>query len=364
MLEDGRISNRQAVLLIVSTILPTSIMLLPAIIYQEAAQDSWISVILVTAFGMAAGTVIAGLGMWFPDKTIVQYAELVAGRVLGKAIGLLYIAFFIYINTFIIRQFGELLVTMFMPETPLLVFLIGLLIASAYAVRCGLEVLARANEIALPVVLGLMLLVAPLIFPEMKLQYLTPVLEKGIMPVLKGAYPPALFFAETVVMLMFIPYVNRPQKVKGTIFKAIVIVGIFQLLTMFATTTVFGPRTARIQFPVLILARQISIAEFIERAEPFVMLIWVLGGFVKVGVFYYCTVLATAQWLNLKEYKALVLPTGVLLTTLSVVLWGNVMELSHQITKLLPPVFIPIEVGLPLLLLVVARLRRLGGGGQ
>ncbi|GBF35114.1 spore germination protein GerKB [Desulfocucumis palustris] len=364
MLEDGKISGRQAAFLIISTILPTSIMLLPGIIYQEAAQDSWMSIILVTFFGMAAGLVIAALGMRFPDKTIVQYAGLLTGRVLGKAIGLLYIVFFIYINTFVIRQFGELLVTMFMPETPLLVFLIGLMMASAYSIRCGLEVLARVNEIVLPVVLGLLLLIVLLIIPEMQAQKLTPVLEKGIVPVLRGIYYPALFFAETAVMLMIIPFLNRPRKAGGIILKGIVTVGLFQLLTMLATIMVFGPRTARIQFPVLILARQISIAELIERAEPFVMLIWVLGGFVKVAVFYYCAVLGTAQLLNLKDYKSLVLPTGVLLTVLSVLLWGDVLELTRQITKLLPPVFIPIEAGLPLLLLVLARLRGNRGGGR
>lgn len=230
MLEDGKISGRQAAFLIISTILPTSIMLLPGIIYQEAAQDSWISVILVTFFGMAAGLVIAALGMRFPDKTIVQYAGLLTGRVLGKAIGLLYILFFIYINTFIIRQFGELLVTMFMPETPLLVFLIGLMMASAYSIRCGLEVLARANEIVLPVTLGLLLLIVLLVLPEMQAQKLTPVLEKGIIPVLRGIYYPALFFAETAVMLMIIPFLNRPRQAGGTILKGIVTVGLFQLL--------------------------------------------------------------------------------------------------------------------------------------
>ncbi|MFZ5652326.1 MAG: GerAB/ArcD/ProY family transporter [Bacillota bacterium] len=364
MLEDGRISNRQAVLLIVSTILPTSIMFLPAMIYKEAAQDSWMSVILVTAFGLAAGMVIAGLGTRFPDKTIVQYGGLVAGRNLGWAIGLLYAAFFLYINTFIIREFAEMMITIFLPETPLLVFSVGLVMASAYAVRGGLEVLARANEIALPVALGLLLLIVALISPEMQFEHFTPALEKGFLPVLKGAYSPALFFAETVVMLMLIPYLNRPREAGGTVFRGVAIIGLFQLMAVTASIAAFGAKTARAQFPTLFLARQVSIADLIERVEPFIMLIWVFGGVMKVGVFYYCCVLATAQWLNLKEYRALVLPTGALLTALSVLLWDNVFELTHQIAEVIPPYFLSIEVGLPLVLLAAARLRGKGEGGR
>lgn len=365
MFEDGRISNRQAVFLIVSAILPTSVMYLPAIIYKEAAQDSWMSVILVTAYGVIAGAIIAGLGLRFPDRTIVQYGELATGRVLGKAVGLLYAVYFLYINTYIVREFAEFVITTFLPETPLLVFSAGIVLAGAYAVRCGLEVLARTNEIILPVVLALLLLIVALISPEMHIRNFTPVLEKGILPVLQGAYrPTAIWFAETIVMVMLIPYLNRPRQARGTIFRGILIVGLFQLIITVATTAVLGARTARLEFPTLTIARQISIAELIERTEPFVMLIWVLGGFVKVGVFYYCCVLAAAQWLNLKEYKALVLPTGVLLTVLSIVLWENVLELTRQISEILLPIAMTMQVGLPLFLLTVARLRGKGGGGR
>lgn len=110
------------------------------------------------------------------------------------------------------------------------------------------------------------------------------------------------------------------------------------------------------------LARYISLADIIERVEPLIMLIWIGGGFVKVGVFYYCAVLAMAQWLNLREYKALVLPTGALLAVLSIILWENVIQLTHQIARVIPPYFLAIEVGIPLVLLALARLRGKGGG--
>jgi len=95
MLEDGIISNRQAVLLIVSTILPTSIMFLPAMISKEAQQDAWISIIILTAFGVVVGLIIASLGMRFPGQTIIQYSEVILGRPLGKIVALIYPLFFI-----------------------------------------------------------------------------------------------------------------------------------------------------------------------------------------------------------------------------------------------------------------------------
>lgn len=365
MPEKGKISNGQAVYLIISTILSTaSLGFLPTLMYKEAGRDSWMSVLLAIGFGVAAGSVITSLGMRFPDKTIVQYAGQVAGRVPGKIIGLLYAVFFLHINSFIIRTFGEVFITYFMPETPLLVFIIGIVLASAYAARCGLEVVARVNEVILPVALGLGLLIFCLSIPNMQINNFTPLLEKGIPPVLKGTYPALVFFTETIVMAMFIPYLNRPRQAGKVIFQGFTVIGLFQMLTTIATTGVLGARVARAQFPVMIQARQISIAEIIERVEPLIMLMWMIAAFVKVVVFYYCVVLATAQWLNLKEYQALVLPTGALLTALSVILWANVLDLTEQIAGVIPPYFLFIEVGLPLILLVTAILRGKGEGGR
>ncbi|SFR09778.1 GerAB/ArcD/ProY family transporter [Desulfoscipio geothermicus] len=360
MLEDGKISNKQAVFLIINTILATSIIFLPSAIYKEARQDAWISIIPVTAFGVVAGLIIASLGIRFPRRTIIQYSGDIVGKPLGKVIGLIYTLFFIYINTFIIREIADMFNTNFMPETPISVFSIGIVFAAAYAIRSGLEVLARMGEIISPFVLVMLLLIVALIYPEIDTKLFFPVLEKGFIPVLKGAYPPALFFSETIIMVMLIPYLNKPSGAKASIAKAILIIGLFQLMIMATVTGVLGGLTADMNFPTLMLARYISLADLIERVEPLIMLTWIAGGFIKISVFYYCAVLAAAQWLNLREYKALVLPIGVLLTTLSIILWENIAQLSEQIFKRVPPYFLTIEVGIPLILLVLAILRGKG----
>jgi spore germination protein KB len=83
----------------------------------------------------------------FKDKTIIQYSETIAGRIPGKLIGLIYCGFFIYIDAVILREFADFFTSVFFPETPLVFFSISIILASIYAVRQGLEVIARVNEI-------------------------------------------------------------------------------------------------------------------------------------------------------------------------------------------------------------------------
>ncbi|MCL4441357.1 MAG: spore germination protein, partial [Firmicutes bacterium] len=327
MLEEGRISGKQMVFLAMVIILPSVSMSMPMLIYREAGQDSWLSEILAAAFGVAAGAVTAGLGMRFPNMNIVQYGELLAGRILGRAIVLLYIVFFIYTNAIFIREFSDMLVTYIMPETPILVFLAGLTTVSAYIVRSGLEVLARVNEILTMVAVVVGLFMMSLLLPQMRIENFTPVLEDGIMPVLQGAFHAAPLFGETMALLMIIPYLNRPQEAKRAIFRGTVIASLVVLLALISAMAILGERMARDLFPNLTMSRQVSIAELIERVEPLFILAWMITGVVRMSIFHFLAVLTMSQWLNLKEYKALVLPVGVLTTVLSVVLWGSFIEL-------------------------------------
>ncbi|MCL4440969.1 MAG: spore germination protein [Firmicutes bacterium] len=363
MLEEGRISGKQMVFLTIVIILSAGAASGPVLIYREAGRDSWLSVILLGFLGVAAGVVAAGLGMRFPNMNIVQYGELLAGRILGRAIVLLYIIFFLYANIIFIRDFSEILVTYFMPETPLLFFVVGLTTASAYIVRSGLEVLARMNVILTTAAVLLGLLMFSLSSPLLRIENFTPVLEDGIMPVLKGVFHIAPLFAETMSLLMIIPYLNRPQEAKRAILRGSAIAGLVELLAISIAVALLGERMARNLVPFLTIARQISISELIERVEPLFILAWMIVAVARISIFHFLTVLTISQWLNLKEYKALVLPAGVLTTVLSVVLWGSFVELFSHITKILPFAFLPLELGLPLLLLVTAHLRGKGGGG-
>lgn len=360
MLEHGKISGRQAVYLLIATIFPTSILFLPHLMYVQARQDAWLSVILVVLFGLAAGEIIARLGRRFPNRTIVEYSPLVAGRLPGALIGLAFAAFFLYINAFIVREFAELFTTNFLPETPVAVFMFSIIAVSVYIVRHGLEVLARVNDIALPVVIILtffvILLVTPRLSPEANL---LPVLEDGLLPVARGALPAGVFFAETFVMLMLIPCLSRPRQARRVIARAVLTIGAFQLLIVLAVIGVLGPLTAETPFPTLHLARRVRIGFFLTNVDPLILLIWITGGLIKITIFLYCATLAAAQILRLKNYGPAAVVNGLILAILAVVLWEDAVELTQQLAAVLP-YFLTLMVGVPALLLLTAVLRRKG----
>ncbi|MGI6576006.1 MAG: GerAB/ArcD/ProY family transporter [bacterium] len=114
MLDNGRISGRQAFKLLVITILATEILLLAGITAQEAGNDAW----LVPGAALIGSIVIvlvqARLAANFPEQTVAQYSQLILGSVLGRLAGLIYSLFFFHLATLVLRQFAVFMVTSFM----------------------------------------------------------------------------------------------------------------------------------------------------------------------------------------------------------------------------------------------------------
>ena len=362
MPERSKIGGRQATFLMTTMIFATVILFVPGITAKHAGQDAWISIILATGTGLLVARLITTLGLRFPDRTIFQFPGEILGRWPGKLIGLLYIWWFLHMTAEVIREYGSFLVTAFMPDTPLIVFHLVVMSIAAYAVRNGLEVLARSAEMFLPLILGSIIILSLLAAKDADFQRLLPVFDSGAVQIAKGAMIPLSWFGEIATIAVLLPYLNKPREAHRVAAMAVLISGLFFLVQVVGILAIFGPAlTEAWMFPGLNRSRLISIANFLERLEALSMVVWVTGGFVKVAVFYWAAVLGTAQVLELKDYRPLVLPVGAVLVAMSIFLHRNILELLDFLARVWPPYALStFEVGIPLLLLVTALVRGKG----
>lgn len=362
MLEKGKIDTKQAVMLMMSAVLPTAILTVPAITVNSARQDAWLSIIIAGMVGLLIVRVVASLALRFPGKTLFEYAEEILGKVLGKIIGFLYIWWFLHMNALVIREFGVFLVTAMMPDTPVIVFIIVVVAIAAYAVHSGLEVLSRFNQLFIPITVFLAVAFI-LSMKDMKIVRLLPLFDTGLVPILKGAATPASWFGEIVTLSMIIPYLNKPKEATRIGTLSILLISIFLLVSVLEALLIFGPNvTSAMIFPTYNAVRTVSIANFLERLESIIIVAWVIGGIVKVSIFYYAAALGSAQWLGLNDYKPLVLPLGVILVALSMLIHEGIVDLLDFLGHVWPPYALSIfELGIPLVLLIIGMVRRKGG---
>lgn len=357
MLEEGKISKKQLNLMLVITVLGTAMLVVPTGVTALAKQDAWLSMAVAGFVNSYTAVMIIALGLKFPGRTFIQYLEDILGRYGGKFLAFLYLLFFTRTTSIIVREYGEFLATTVMPDTPLVVFMIIVVLLAGYAVYNGVEVIGRTAEIFVPFVVFPFLLLIPMVAHQIHIDRLLPVFSEGILPIFKGSLAPIAFGGEIFLAGMLLPYLNKPEEGKRAAVSAVVIVYLVLIASTVLTILVFGTaETSAYRYSSFQLSRIARIGP-LDRLDPVGVVIWVAGGFVKISIFYYVTVLATAQWLKLRDYRPLVWPFGLILVSTGYLLFENINQVSYETAKVFPFFATPLEIIIPSILFLVAILK-------
>ncbi len=313
MLTDkGKISETQLAFLIFPAILATAILSVPGITMHYAGHDMWLSPIIGSIVGFAAVGVSIGLDRLYPGKTLIQSSVSIAGRIPGKLIGLVYIIFLPHLTGLIIRTYGEFIVNNALPRTPLFVVMGTMVAVCALNVRLGIEVVGRTSQIFVTLLIVLLSLIFILLIGELNPAELFPFMENGPLPSIKGALAPAAWFSEYIVIAFLLPYVNRRKHTTRVMLGSLLITTTAMTVINLFCLFLIGDLTDSFVYPVMIAARYITIADFLQHIESLIIAVWIFGIFVKISVFLYIFATSTAEWFGLKDYKPVVVPLSFL----------------------------------------------------
>ncbi|HBC91762.1 MAG TPA: hypothetical protein DCZ10_02355 [Pelotomaculum sp.] len=356
MLERGKISGIALALILMNLVGATAVVALPAVTARSALRDAWLTPVVSAVSGIVVIMLVTALGRRFPDKSLMEYTQDILGSWPGKAVGVLYLFFFFQSTGVIIREFGELLSATIMPRTPILLFSTTIVLLAAYSVRSGLEVIGRLSELLLPWVLILYYVIILLGLQKADFSRLLPMLENGFAPVLLGSLTPLGWMGEVLLLGMILPYLSKPHQGRKIGIWSVIILGFLLVVDEIANITVFGQEVARLKYPTFMIPSEILLGGFL-RIDALFVLLWTAGLLTKLAIFYYVSVLGTAQLCNLRDYKPIVLPIGVILTAFSILSFQNAAEIPTHITKGFPPFAYLFEWALPLALLLIAIIR-------
>ncbi|MDK2856567.1 MAG: spore germination protein [Bacillota bacterium] len=358
MREEGRISTWQLATLLGSFLIGSSTILFPT---AKARQDSWLAVLVALVAGVGASWLWLTLTR-IQEAPAVSGILLTLGPYLGIPLAILYLWYYLHLGALVVRNISEIYVTAVMPETPIVVFTGILVFLAALAVRGGVEVLGRLAELLFPLLVLAILTGHILIVSTPRLvrwEYLLPVLENGFAPVLQAALSMFAFpFGETVLFVNLVPFtLNKACAGRPVIISTI---GVGLLLTVVAAlhTATLGADVPRVNFPGLALLHEVNVGDFVTRMEVLGIFVWTFGTFLKIGVCYWALALGLAELLGLEDYRVLVLPLGVIMASLSILVYDTFAAMTTVATSLYPFYAFPFQVLFPLLLLLVAFLRR------
>jgi spore germination protein (amino acid permease) len=245
------------------------------LIFFEAKQDAWISVVLAGLYThIVVMVIIKTLQLYGPTDIYGIHHE-VYGKWIGKVVNSLFILYCLWNFVIILINYIEVIQTWVFPNVPTWLFSFSILLLVIYGVTGGLRVIVGACffSIILSVwILGIM--GYPLRFADF--HHLLPVMESSIISILKGTHKMTLTIIGFEILYVVYPFLKEKGKVTKFAHLGIAGTNLLYLIVILITITYFSPgQLENTIWPTLSLFKIVKLP-FIERTEYVAVSFWLL----------------------------------------------------------------------------------------
>jgi spore germination protein KB len=326
----------------------------------EAKNDAWIAIGVASFLG-------AGL-IWFyhkcvtllPGQNLYQILEYCFGRKVSMMLAFLYSTYFIYLSCRVVRDVGELMATALMPNTPIEVISITFTLLMGYIIYLGIEVLGRTSEIFAPYLFGFLFLLTIFLMVggTVEVRRIQPVLGDGFSPIMKAIFPGIITFpyGEMVSFLVILPYVSVTKYRLRLIMIGVGIAAFLLTIISFLTISTIGVDTMqRSNFPLLSVARMVSIGNFIERIDALVVFIMLLTILIKSCIFFFAGLKGLEHIFHL-PFRYFAFPISMLIALFSVLTSVGFADLVQEGLMMVPYyLHLPFQFCLPIIVFIMVK---------
>jgi spore germination protein KB len=342
----------------------TVVLFVPSLMATVGGRDGWMAPLLAPLSIVMLVALLGPLIRRWPDQSFIQVAQSTLGRWVGGLLGAVFSVWAFHTNAIILRQFGDFIKGTVLIRTPILIVQLLILLAVIWVARAGLEVLARCAAVLVPIDALFLMTIVVLGIRESRFQNLLPVLEHGITPVLRAALIPSAWVSELVCLAFLWPRLNQPRQGPAVLVSASIWTSLNLAVGSLIGIATFGPTVAKVTFSLFAVARVVSIAEFLERIEPLLMIVWVSDNFIKISVFHYVATESLRQSLGLRERKPLVIPGAALMLVLAAASLDSTVEMADWLMHVWPLYSPLVTFGIPIIALCAGLWRMASRGSR
>lgn len=349
------ITDREAICLVIIFYMGSSFILGVGGISKN---DGWISVLIGIILATPVVLVYARILSLFPEKGLFEIIDWAFGKVLGKIFALFFIWYSFHLGALVIRNFGEFINTVAMPETPMLFTMLCLGLICVVAVRSGIEVMSRICVSVFPLLLVVIFSVQLIGLPQMHFNFLKPILGNGLIPVIKGGFSAFSFpFAESVLLMgVFFSLKTKKSPYKVYLIGT-AIAGLLILIITIRNIVVLGITYTNYYFPAHVAVSMLSIGDFLQRIELTVAINFVFGVFIKTSVCLYVTSHGVAKLFNLKDYRSIVIQLALLMVFFAQSIYNSILEMTDWAFNVYDYYAFPFQVILPIILFITVEIK-------
>lgn len=359
-IENSMITQRQFLIMVFIGGMVIKGFMLPSLLMLTSGRDSLFVMIFYFLVEIINLTCIALLIKLYPNKNFFCMMEDCFGKILSR---IFILAFLFAAGVKFVLNLSEVKAffssSMFSSVTWEIMIIPLIAICFILGVK-SLRILGRSAEIFFPFIAICLVLLAFILFGEVRLENILPLGENGIEPVMKGIAEFPIWFGDVIVMSVAMGNV-KPKKrfVTYTIItRAIVAVSITMLATvMFATYGNIIPLIKHGHNVTSLTQYDLGSQEF-GRFDLLLYSVWLFGVFIKMAMNFYFCLRSIAFIINRPAYYIIGAVVAVLAYVFSIFVFPTLSSVYMlSTTAWIKCIFAFMEYLMPVILLIAASIR-------
>ncbi|MCZ0702719.1 spore germination protein [Natronobacillus azotifigens] len=283
------VTTVQLACVIINSTIGISVLSLPRWGAEIVGSGGVFATFLALIFYLIFLVILSLVARRFPEQNLIQFGNKIVGKYISFIFGLMITVLFVLLTSMVIREFGEVMATTLLRETPLEVSLFVMLAIVAIASRKNISEFGYIHFYYIPFIIMPGLFLISMAIPEGDFFRILPVL--GNEPSLTGMLDSSMtiialpFFQIGLYTLTVIfPKMQDPKKaLKGSLYGWI---GVFIMIMSITTVTYAALGAEQINeevWPVLALARSISFPmPPFQRLDIFFIVFWIITAFTTI----------------------------------------------------------------------------------
>lgn len=359
-MENRPISSQQFAAMTFLLLIGSALVYVPG---NAAGQSAWIATLLGSISGLYVLYAVLQLQAMFPEQRITIISTQVLGKIPGTILNILFCwSIFIYLSGLLYEII--ILLTIIYPAIPNTVLVFIIVLTCAYCLYKGLNIMGRLGELFVWICLIFIVLGIIVALPLMDLAKLKPMVEAWRPLVAGTVYCADWPFDIVVIWGLFLPMVSSIKENTKKIFGWYLISAIVLIVLTFQTVSILGPDLIKTdRFPLYAIYRLVGFGEF-RRLELSFLVLWLISGITPIIILYQGMNFILQDIFSLKDYKALILPTGLLLGVLTLYMYPADLPYLALGFKYIPTYTFPVNLLYPTIILVAAIIKQKISGAK
>lgn len=279
-----KLGSFEAIAVILTITIAHSILTLPKSIITSVGSSTLINVAFVSIVAFIFCLVIYKLLSKFPGLDIIDISYILGGKVLQTIVGILFLAYIIFISSVLLRIFANCLQIVYYPMTDL-IFIISLFIIGTI-IACTFKSIAafRSTIVIVPIVVLSILFLFVANTKYFNFENVFPILGNGASATFGSGLSNLFAFGGIMCLYLLPPMLKKQRDFKKITVVSIVISAIYLLFTVATILFMFNSFSFTDQLmPLYSAVRHIEFGTFFQRLDSLFLLIWILSFFCYLG---------------------------------------------------------------------------------